>query len=203
MMRKTFSFIYEHNAWTFGSGLGSLPQTTLKYRYFLEQFIAERNIASVVDFGCGDWQFSRYIYWWEARYTGYDTVPGLIETNRARFAADDVEFLVSPESFTDLKPAELLIVKDVLQHWPDDAVLPFLSAARAIYPTILITNSTSPAERLNTDIRLGQFRPLDLRLPPFSIDAECPLEYSVRCTMPDGTPGDFTKNTLLVTGTQP
>ena len=200
MMRKVFSFIYEHNAWDFGSGLGSMPQTTLEYRYFLERFLAERGVRSVVDFGCGDWQSSRYIFWWDAEYTGYDVVPSVLEANRARYASDKVRFLTSPEDWRNLRGADLLLAKDVLQHWPEEEIRRFLEAVKGKYKYILVTNSVTPEDELNREILLGQFRPLDLRLPPFSLEAECVLDWSINCTMPGGEPHSFAKHTLLLTG---
>ena len=60
---KTFQRIYENNLWGFGSGHGSLPRVTKSYRLFIENSIREKQISSAVDFGCGDWQFSRFIDW--------------------------------------------------------------------------------------------------------------------------------------------
>ncbi|MDL2307480.1 class I SAM-dependent methyltransferase [Desulfovibrio sp. OttesenSCG-928-C06] len=198
MMRKVFSFIYEHNAWDFGSGLGSMPQTTLEYRYFLERFISERQISSVVDFGCGDWQSSRYIFWWGAEYTGYDVVPDVLDANRKHYASDNVRFLTSPQDRRLMRSADLLIAKDVLQHWPDAEISEFLEAVKGKYKYILITNSITPEDELNRDILLGQFRPLDLLRPPFSLDAECVLTWSINCTLPSGEEHSFSKHTLLL-----
>ncbi len=49
-----FDEIYNKNIWGFGSGHGSLPSVTKGYRKFLENFIKDNNIKSVVDYGCGD-----------------------------------------------------------------------------------------------------------------------------------------------------
>ena len=34
--------------------------------------LAERRIRTVVDLGCGDWQFSKYVDWRGIEYHGYD-----------------------------------------------------------------------------------------------------------------------------------
>lgn len=57
-MSKRFEEIYATNEWGHGSGEGSLPVHTRGYVAFLQAFLAEKNITSVVDMGCGDWQFS-------------------------------------------------------------------------------------------------------------------------------------------------
>ena len=197
-MKEAFSFIYQHNAWGYGSGLGSLPETTLEYRYFLEKFIAKHEIRSIVDIGCGDWQFSRYIYWWGASYTGYDVVPSLIEMNNTRFSSENIKFLQIPDNLDELLAADLYIVKDVLQHWPQKNITEFLHSIRDKYKFALITNSITPADNLNKDIRSGEYRALDLRLAPFNISAEQVFIYTLSCTLPNGKLETFTKNLLLL-----
>src|SRR5579871_398362 len=71
---QTFSKIYEANEWGYGSGVGSLPLNNVDYIKFLKLFIERNTIRSVVDFGCGDWQFSRFINWAGITYTGFDIV---------------------------------------------------------------------------------------------------------------------------------
>lgn len=46
----------------------------------MRKFIKENAIHSVVDLGCGDWQFSPYIYHdLGVAYTGYDVVLPVIQ----------------------------------------------------------------------------------------------------------------------------
>ena len=69
---EVFDFIYSSNEWSIGSGFGSLPQTTETYRGFLQEFLARNDVRSVIDAGCGDWQFSRLIDWTGIDYLGID-----------------------------------------------------------------------------------------------------------------------------------
>ena len=80
-MKNEFENIYLNNIWEHGSGEGSLPIHTKGYAHFLENFLTTYNINSVVDMGCGDWQFSRLINWGDAMYQGYDIVQSVIESN--------------------------------------------------------------------------------------------------------------------------
>jgi hypothetical protein len=62
---KVFEDIYRHAKWgtndsgTGNSGTGSTLHATLLYRTFLQQFLKDNDIRSVVDAGCGDWEFSQ------------------------------------------------------------------------------------------------------------------------------------------------
>ncbi len=57
----------------------------VEYRAFVQQFMSRNSVRSVVDLGCGEWQFSRLIDWTGVRYLGVDVVPAVIEKNRPRF----------------------------------------------------------------------------------------------------------------------
>ncbi|MCK7594471.1 class I SAM-dependent methyltransferase [Pseudomarimonas salicorniae] len=171
-MNARFEEIYERNEWGHGSGEGSLPVHTRSYVRFLERFLRAHRVRSVVDMGCGDWQFSRGIDWGSAEYRGYDVVPSVIASNEEQFSAPNVSFHLYSGNPQDLPSADLLLVKDVLQHLPHDAIHRFLPCVQK-YQHALITNCVNPRGITeNVDIPLGAFRYLDLRRPPFGIDAK-------------------------------
>lgn len=171
-MREIFQEIYAKNAWGYGSGVGSLPIHTRGYIKLLERFLRDHRITSVVDLGCGDWQFSRLISWGGANYLGYDLVRSVIERNTTEFSAKGITFHVFSGNFEDLPSADLLIAKDVLQHWSNESIIIFLPTLKR-YKYSLITNCLNPhGPTENVNIRDGKFRHLDLRLPPFNVMAE-------------------------------
>ena len=45
-IEKKFEYIYINNIWQNGSGLGSLPENTVEYRNFLENFIKKNKICT-------------------------------------------------------------------------------------------------------------------------------------------------------------
>jgi len=165
---NVFEDIYERNLWGFGSGHGSLPAVTKGYRDYLQNFMSLNNITSVVDYGCGDWQFSRYMDWTGVEYLGIETVKSLVTENTNKFGTKTIKFAESPSNPAKLPKADLLLVKDVLQHLSKEDINKFLKHALPKYKFALITNNTIPADIVNMDIPTGAFRPLDLRLPPFN-----------------------------------
>jgi SAM-dependent methyltransferase len=169
-MRATFEKIYAANSWGHGSGSGSLPIHTRGYINLLQEFLREHDVKSVLDHGCGDWQFSQFVDWGGIQYLGMDLVQSVIDTNIARYCAPNINFAVKADGAA-LPPAELLIMKDVLQHWSNESVRRFLPVLKR-YRFCLITNCVNPrGETVNTDIADGEFRYLDIRLPPFNYDA--------------------------------
>jgi SAM-dependent methyltransferase len=172
MSREAFESVYSDGRWGFGSGHGSLPRTTRPYRRFLEEFLVANRVGRVVDFGCGDWQFSRLVDWDGASYTGVDIVPSVIERNREQYGRPGVEFMVTPEDPAQLPDAELLICKDVLQHLPNSDVQAFLDIVVPRYPMSLIINDSAYYQHeLNREIKAGEWRPVDVRRAPFDFDA--------------------------------
>jgi SAM-dependent methyltransferase len=177
-MKREFERIYERNSWGHGSGEGSLPVHVRPYVAFLQNFMRERRIARVVDFGCGDWQFSKSIDWRGVDYRGFDVVGSVIATNRANYQTGQVSFHEIESADYDLPAADLLIVKDVLQHWSDESILEFLPRLRA-YRYSLITNCVNPrGETTHRPIADGGFRYLDIRLSPFCTAAREVLSFS-------------------------
>ncbi|HLK39233.1 MAG TPA: glycosyltransferase family 25 protein [Polyangiaceae bacterium] len=159
---------YEGGEWAEGRVGGSTLDFTKGYRAFVEQFVVEHGVRSVLDVGCGDWTFSRAIDWKGARYVGLEVLPHLVEQNRARFPG--AEFVVGDARRLDEHAGfDLLIMKDVLQHWSNDTILAFLSQpALASFRHILITNCDEERP-LNPDIADGDWRPLNLLAPPFEM----------------------------------
>ncbi|HEU4914156.1 MAG TPA: class I SAM-dependent methyltransferase [Candidatus Saccharimonadales bacterium] len=167
-----FDEIYNSNTWGFGSGHGSLPSVTRGYRNYLETFIRENNIRSITDYGCGDWQFSKLIDWGDAKYTGVDIVSSVVERNNQLYGKNNVRFMtIKPDAIHKIPKADLLIVKDVLQHLSDDMVHDFLHNVVPKFKHALITNCIWPLDEVNKPIKDGEFRPLDIRKKPFEHSA--------------------------------
>jgi SAM-dependent methyltransferase len=168
-MTSAFSRVYAQDIWEGGSGRGSTAENTVAYRAFLEQFLRDQDVKSVVDLGCGDWQFSQHVDWQGADYHGVDTVPAVVQENKRRFGhrARFSHLDISQEA---LPSADLVLIKDVLQHWPTRTIRDFLPRLKT-YRWAIITNCGLSGPTLNGDIAMTGYRPLDLRQPPFGLPA--------------------------------
>ena len=177
-MKEAFEAIYAENRWGCGSGEGSLPIHTGTYIETIQGFIREHEIQKVVDLGCGDWQFSKLIDWSGLEYHGFDIADSVIRQNREAFGADNINFHYFGGDFGELPAADLLLAKDVLQHWSNAAVERFLPIIDRFRYSI-ITNCVNPkGPTENKDIEDGGFRRLDIRLPPFNVRATEILRFT-------------------------
>ncbi len=172
---KKFTDIYATNFWHYGSGEGSLAQLTAGYRDFLTAFIAKSGVKTVVDIGCGDWQFSRLMDWSNVNYLGIDVDQGIVDRNNEQFGRPNIQF-VKMNVFNGPPPADLLLCKDVMQHWSNLMITefaPFLNR----YQYALLTNCADPVDQRNLNIAVGKFRPIDLTAAPFQLPVSKVYEF--------------------------
>jgi len=168
-MHDAFTRAYKDGQWHNGSGSGSSPANTRIYRRLLKWYLHEHRIGSVLDAGCGDWQFSRLIDWSGIAYLGLDVIPGITEANTLQYAGQGrgrahVSFATADIlTLARLPDADLILVKDLLQHWPDAAIgqLGRLLEGRRALLTYDVTAGP------HADTAPGGYRPLDLRRPPY------------------------------------
>jgi SAM-dependent methyltransferase len=206
---QVFSNIYVDRKWgsSSRSGPGSEPHCTRKYRRLISRVLKDLRIRSVVDLGCGDWSFSRDIDWTGVAYTGVDVVPELIGNLNNAHGKDGVRFICTDLTRAEPPEADLVIIKDVLQHLPNHSVLEFLAKLRRFHYA-LMTNDCQRRYRTgwrnlwrprvidcpNIDTTLGGWRLLRLRERPFQLPAKELMRFDVR----HGTVVD-TKEVLLWT----
>lgn len=180
---EIFEDIYKNELWGQGqgSGGGSSPEITFDYRHYISKILKELNIKSVVDLGCGDWQFSYLIDWENIHYTGIDCVKTLVEQNNVKYGTQNIKFEYKDASAgVDGYKADLLIVKDVLIHWPNIDIKKFLDKLlkEKNFKYLLITNSNNKDSFLNKDINPGEFHSLDLNIAPFDYNFKEVLDWS-------------------------
>lgn len=184
--KEVFTHIYDHGVWGRNaegeafSGGGSFFHTTVEYRNFLISFLKNKNIKTVVDIGCGDWEFSRFISWndMHIQYIGYDIVESVIEKDIVRYGSPTIRFVVGNFLEIDLPPADLLLCKHVLQHLSNADIMKLIPQFKK-YKYCLITNETDrkSLSSNNPDIEVGDCRALDLTKPPFNVNGKKVLTY--------------------------
>jgi len=190
-MASIFGEVYEKKMWggktapRWFSGRGSVDYNTEKYREYVQQFIQEHDIKSVVDVGCGDFRLGELMDWSGISYIGTDVVGELVERNNKKYASDNIKFVECDITEDDLPEADLCLVRQMFQHFSNDdilAALPKLSK----FKYVLITDAVSPEEPpvRNLDKPTNRYRrtgsELYLESPPFDLDAEVVLSYPSR-----------------------
>jgi len=134
--KEAFTRVYETCAWgdnkevgyKGSSGEGSSIQYNMAtYIPFLRAFFKVKGIKSVVDVGCGDWRCGDLIYRQDPiDYTGVDAYDALIKRNAETWKQHKWICMDGFKERANLPSADLLILKDVIQHWKTAEIYEFL-----------------------------------------------------------------------------
>ena len=190
-LNTLFDVVYETNWWGNGSGSGSNENLCKGYVAFLQDFFKQHSITSVVDAGCGDWQFSKNIDFSGITYYGYDVAQSVIEANTKAYTKENISFTLYDGDFSKLPSADLILCKDVLQHLPNTHIQAFIDNLYK-YKYALITNDIGQC--VNENILPTQGRNIDLRCAPFNL--ECKIVFEIQENHPQNW-GISSKPTML------
>jgi SAM-dependent methyltransferase len=185
-LRRAFEEIYRTRAWPGSesvSGPGSGVARTALIRAELQALLRELGVRSLLDAGCGDFNWMRETELPGCRYIGVDVVPELIARNRTRHGGAGREFLAADITRDRLPAVDLILCRDCLVHLSLDDALRALAAFRRSGSRYLL--ATTFVERTeNPDIPTGDWRPLNLERTPFglpvplrTIDERAPVEH--------------------------
>ena len=175
--KKVFSKIYKEDLWNEGSGDGSKIENVREYVDVLQKYIDKPEIKTVIDLGCGDWQFSKFLDLSSVLYLGVDVVDSVIDSNIDLYSASNIDFISRDIITYELPQVDLIICKDVLQHLSNRDVISVLIKIIKSSKFALITNDFNSESTSNIDIENGDYRYLDLTLSPFFLDVVTVLEF--------------------------
>jgi hypothetical protein len=170
---NVFTSIWRNNYWGSGeslSGPGSTLDYTQEIRQKMPAMFEEYNIKTVFDAPCGDMHWMRYLLE-DANfaYLGGDIVGELVDANKSKFASDKIDF-VKFDITSDIFPvADVWLCRAVFYHLSNrDIYLALEQFAASNIEYILTTNHITSDEHINKDIATGDWRLLNLTLPPFN-----------------------------------
>ena len=152
-----FSEIYAQDQWggnkdsEFRSGTGSLDIHTERYCEFINSFIRNHKVRTVVDVGCGDFLVGRKIARPEISYIGLDVVENLIAHNERTFAADHIRFQHGDLTSGSLPDADLCLIRQVLQHLSNKEILLALENC-AKYRYVIVTEHVPSGRRVKSNL---------------------------------------------------
>lgn len=176
-MESTFAPFYKENRWgneESVSGPGSSLMRTEKLRRELPGLLQEIGARTLLDAPCGDFNWMKDTQLGVEQYIGADIIPDLITRNRELYGGDETQFLLLDLTRDKLPRADVILSRDCLIHFSYRHITAAIKNFKRSGSTYLLTNSY-PAWTQNENIRTGDFRVLNLTLPPFNFPA--PLKY--------------------------
>ena len=122
---EAFNEVYAKNMWKQGgarSGLGSEGAYADRYVTLVLEYAAKHRLRTVVDGGCGDFSVGSRLAPSFDRYMALDVSPLIIDINKSRYAdltKLHVSFAVADMTSTTFPTADLILIRQVLQHLPN------------------------------------------------------------------------------------
>ena len=170
MLTDVFNDIYRRNLWKSEesrSGRGAEFAATENVRKMLPVLIDFLSITSILDASCGDFNWMQHMNL-EIPYYGCDIVQELVDQNNARYGNPNRNFVQADITHDQLQNVNLILCRCTLYHLSFKDIFAVLSNFRkntARY--LLLTNM--PKVTMNTDIKSGGYRRLNLDLEPFNL----------------------------------
>ena len=164
-----FTEIYRKHRWggKSRSGPGSDFEETEEIRCELPNVLEEYQITSMLDIPCGDFNWLRTIDFNSILYLGADIVHEIIVENKKKYSTINRSFVKRDILKNSLPKADLVLCRDLLVHFSNKDVLKALKNIKDSGSKYLLTTSFI-SQKENIDIVTGEWRPLNLLLPPFS-----------------------------------
>jgi SAM-dependent methyltransferase len=160
------------------NGPGATLAQTEALRELLPVIFARYGVKTVLDVGCGDWNWMSHVDLDGIDYTGWDVEESMIAAdseqfvgrNNARFA---VQSLLTAES---IPKVDLILARHVLIHFPNDEIVKVLDKMRASGAKYLLTShwpggSNEDYEPEGFAWRGYMERALNMEAPPFNLPA--------------------------------
>jgi len=171
-----FTLIYTRNAWGSKesvSGSGSTLAMTESIRELLKVLIAQFEIKTIFDAPCGDFNWMSKVDLRDVIYVGGDIVEPLILDLQRNFTSDNVSFIQVDITKDDFPKSDLVLNRDCLFHLSYADILSTLGNFLASQSTYFLSTSfENVGQFLNSNIRSGDFRLIDLLAAPFSFPKE-------------------------------
>lgn len=169
-INATFREIYKTNHWAGKesiSGPGSGEDQTRVLKVELPKLLFRLEVESLLDLPCGDFSWMKETDLSLDSYIGADIVPELIQKNREQYEDNIYTFEVLDLTADPLPDVDLILCRDCLVHFSFDDIAKAVQNLKRSSITWFLSTTFTECER-NEDIPTGDWRVLNLELPPFS-----------------------------------
>lgn len=185
-IQDKFERIFLNNEWKGEeslSGTGSSLDQTAEIRAALPRLIADLRCETILDAPCGDFNWMSKVRL-DVEYFGCDVVEALVAFNQKKYGSGRMHFIAADITKDRLPKVDLVLSRDCLVH------LSYGDAFRALNNILdsgarYLLTTTFPARKKNTQIVTGDWRPLNLELPPFCFPPPLRL-INEKCSEDDG-----------------
>jgi SAM-dependent methyltransferase len=171
-----FSAIYRSNAWAdqeSRSGTGSNRNATRQIRQSLPDLFRRRQISTLLDAPCGDFNWMAEVVPHLENYYGVDIVPELIRENQTQHQRKQIHFQCANLATDPLPRADLVLCRDCFIHLSTNLIWSSLNNFKKTGARYLLLSHQNE-DITYLDIVPGSCRPINFHKPPFNFPK--PLE---------------------------
>jgi hypothetical protein len=176
------------------SGSGSTIYNTRLVRKGL-QFFIDHHVKSIIDIGCGDFNWQPSMKLDAVSYTATELVNDLVESNSRKFQGSSIRFIHHDIVKSIPEKHDLVLCRDLFTHFSNQDIASAINHIIASGSTYLAATSYYPSlcklklrehyhDRLNHDSASGYWRPVNLGSAPFCF----PIPMF---RIPEAQPGKF------------
>lgn len=173
------------------AGADSMLDATRILRERIPQIAKQRNLKSIVDIPCSDFNWMKEIVFRFEKYIGGDIVPQCIIENNEKYSNSRIKF-IEFDVLSDVIPdGDLLIVRDLLEYCPlEDGKKIIESIKKSNCKYVLMTTWRNINDNdyfkshINSDIQYGEHYHINLMSEPFNLPD--PEDYIVEDTIVEG-----------------
>ena len=171
MSEIIFTKKYEDNSWAgkeSRSGPGSSLAANTKLLSLLEEFVKENGIKTILDMGCGDFNWMKHFNFDAVdSYLGIDIVMKMIDKNNELYSSPKIVFKHCDLTDYYIGKYDLIICKDVLVHLSYQDALNIISKIKKSMSRYFLSTTFYACD--NSDIPTGNWRPINLEGDPFNM----------------------------------
>jgi 2-polyprenyl-3-methyl-5-hydroxy-6-metoxy-1,4-benzoquinol methylase len=186
---KKYVAMKRRQNWESLSGPGSSKSFTRDSVDFINHIIKKHNIKSILDLGCGDWNWFCDVDLSGCNYTGWDADELMIADNQSKYGTKNIKFFVKDIFNNEYPQVDLIICRDVLFHVKFELSTKLIQDAKQ--KTIFFLSTCFREEKSNSGPRgycgienWGYFR-INLNIAPFNLlNKEIEHKYESRSGRP-------------------
>ena len=135
---------------------------------YLPVLLKKYNVKTVVDAPCGDYNWILHLDYRFEKYTGIDIVQKLIEKNK-KYENERVKFFAGDILTYNIPSSDLIFCRDCFIHLTFKQIFKALENFKKSGAGFIMLTSYDNCR--NEDVLAGQFRKINLLLPPFNFPA--------------------------------
>ncbi len=148
-------------------GTGFSFEATKEIRRSLPLLFTFLGINSMLDAKCGDFGWLKYSDFRLKNYIGVDLLTDITDRNNRLFADVNKRFVTADITKDFLPECDLILSRDCFVHYCFEDIFAALQNFSLSGAEYLLT-TTFPKTKVNSDIKTGGWRTLNLQLPPFN-----------------------------------